>query len=454
MPRVTRQSAKRLASSATSTPSTGPSPIVSNRVSVVGTETPNTSVTSDNDEGLKESNSKSRRNTRSKRRAEVDIIPADSDEGFSPGPATKRRVVARNVFVEIPVYKRAQERRKARASLTNSCFISLRSSKAIPQALTFPPKDKGKGKARAPQGSSPDTEEVQIASDYGLDYDETAPVVDESDGSGSEFVASEDEAVPEDEDEDEDEADEELMVDAAVRMSLQMANMSSNLAGSSSTQLAAPSIAAVLRAAAAERRLARGNKGVDVDDSHMDMDDGDDIDASSSESDDEPLVKRGKGKGKALAGKASRKVTLRDTSIPTHMTMRNWKKEQRRLLSAARRQNKKEELALMKELGRRLTHVSYSLRLFLFTLISIMMKAEKTTIALHKEHPELKDVWGDLEESIPIIVPTKAEQPASLKLTLLPFQRESLYWMRKQEQGVWRGGMLAVRASSYTSSID
>lgn len=33
--------------------------------------------------------------------------------------------------------------------------------------------------------------------------------------------------------------------------------------------------------------------------------------------------------------------------------------------------------------------------------------------------------------------------PPGLKLTLLPFQRESLYWMKEQEKGVWKGGMLA-----------
>ncbi|KAG6912757.1 hypothetical protein DXG01_012401, partial [Tephrocybe rancida] len=69
--------------------------------------------------------------------------------------------------------------------------------------------------------------------------------------------------------------------------------------------------------------------------------------------------------------------------------------------------------------------------------------AEKSSLALLRHHPELKDVWGDLEESIPIIKPTMAEQPDNLKLTLLPFQRESLFWMRKQEQSIWHGGMLA-----------
>lgn len=45
------------------------------------------------------------------------------------------------------------------------------------------------------------------------------------------------------------------------------------------------------------------------------------------------------------------------------------------------------------------------------------------------------------------MVPQRAEPPANLKVTLLPFQMESLYWMRNQEQGTWKGGILAVRGS-------
>jgi DNA repair protein RAD16 len=59
-------------------------------------------------------------------------------------------------------------------------------------------------------------------------------------------------------------------------------------------------------------------------------------------------------------------------------------------------------------------------------------------------HPELKDVWGDLS-TMPVNEPTTAPQPQNMKLTLLPFQLESLSWMQKQEQSEWRGGMLAVR---------
>ena len=55
-------------------------------------------------------------------------------------------------------------------------------------------------------------------------------------------------------------------------------------------------------------------------------------------------------------------------------------------------------------------------------------------------------MWGDLEQQIPVIVPEKAEQPTGLKAILLPFQQESLSWMRKQENTVWKGGLLAVGA--------
>ena len=40
--------------------------------------------------------------------------------------------------------------------------------------------------------------------------------------------------------------------------------------------------------------------------------------------------------------------------------------------------------------------------------------------------------------------PQKAEQPSGLGVTLLPFQQESLYWMRMQESGKYTGGLLAV----------
>jgi DNA repair protein RAD16 len=67
------------------------------------------------------------------------------------------------------------------------------------------------------------------------------------------------------------------------------------------------------------------------------------------------------------------------------------------------------------------------------------------TCALHTHHPELRNPWGNISKAIPTVKPLEAEQPVELKVALLPFQRESLYWMREQEKGIWNGGILAVR---------
>ena len=68
---------------------------------------------------------------------------------------------------------------------------------------------------------------------------------------------------------------------------------------------------------------------------------------------------------------------------------------------------------------------------------------DKNLIALVKHHPQLKNVWEDLQRTVAVIKPEEAEQPAGLNIRLLPFQREGLYWMTRQEQGTWKGGMLA-----------
>ncbi|KAF8341641.1 SNF2 family N-terminal domain-containing protein [Cantharellus anzutake] len=87
--------------------------------------------------------------------------------------------------------------------------------------------------------------------------------------------------------------------------------------------------------------------------------------------------------------------------------------------------HRQEERRLREQLGRKLTW------------------SEKTTIGLFQYHPELRTVWGDLEADVPVVTPQRAPQPGGFKATLLPFQQESLYWMRQQEQGVWKGGILA-----------
>jgi DNA repair protein RAD16 len=176
-----------------------------------------------------------------------------------------------------------------------------------------------------------------------LEYDEDESLkIQESDDSGSEFQASEDE-----------EEDEEIMVDAAVLLSLQ--TMSANGAGTSDC-VAGSSPAAILRAAAAERRLARRNQMVEIGDSIAFKTSGaldvyDDDPASSVSSDEEPL-----SKGKL---KPSAKPTKQISAMKKRtMTDAEKRKVERTAYLSSRRANKAKERDLIRKLGRRLTHVS------------------------------------------------------------------------------------------------
>ncbi|CAO3566516.1 unnamed protein product [Mortierella alpina] len=67
---------------------------------------------------------------------------------------------------------------------------------------------------------------------------------------------------------------------------------------------------------------------------------------------------------------------------------------------------------------------------------------EKVNMQLLEHHPELGHVWDDLDK-VTVHTPELADQPEGLKLKLLPFQREGLGWMRKQENTLFKGGILA-----------
>jgi DNA repair protein RAD16 len=300
----------------------------------------------------------------------------------------------------------------------------------IRQSSVSPSKNKGKEKATVID-STPAVSGAEDASDLGYDEDEP---IDESDDSGSEFKV------------DSDADDEEIMVDAAIRSSLQTA--SERIAGPLSRKAGGPSAASMLRAVAAERRLARMNAEVEFEFEtpwHS-------LSDESVSSEEEPLAASPKGKGKVVSIPTKKVSPLSDNSKRT-MTMselRAARKKARSAFWSARRANKKGERALITKLGRKLTHASPLLQLIFnsdYNYLIASCQAEKTTLALQRNHPELKDVWGNLEDKITIVTPQKAEQPANLKLTLLPFQQESLFWMRKQEQGIWHGGMLAVSRS-------
>ncbi|ANB13991.1 DNA repair protein RAD16 [Sugiyamaella lignohabitans] len=61
---------------------------------------------------------------------------------------------------------------------------------------------------------------------------------------------------------------------------------------------------------------------------------------------------------------------------------------------------------------------------------------------LHEFHPELKTIFEDMKNR-PEIKPEQIPQPEGMACELLPFQREGLNWLIKQEQGMYKGGILA-----------
>ncbi|KAI5783288.1 SNF2 family N-terminal domain-containing protein [Pyronema domesticum] len=69
-------------------------------------------------------------------------------------------------------------------------------------------------------------------------------------------------------------------------------------------------------------------------------------------------------------------------------------------------------------------------------------RAERATMNLYHQHPELRTVFEDLDHR-PMIPVQEDPQPEGLSLSLLPFQKEGLHWLRAQERSDFRGGILA-----------
>ena len=143
------------------------------------------------------------------------------------------------------------------------------------------------------------------------------------------------------------------MLDTAVRLSLQSA--ATNGASTSSGYTSRLNAAAVLRATAAERRLARNRKasslsiedvfeGETEEDEEVNSSESDSR-MSSSESDEEPLAKKAKTtkKSKAFSTKA----------VTTPADLFQYKRQALNI----RRELRREEKELMYKLGRRLTNV-------------------------------------------------------------------------------------------------
>lgn len=219
---------------------------------------------------------------------------------------------------------------------------------------------KGKGKAKAPPVPVGDSDEE---SEAGLEYDENHSLMDTDESSGSEFVASDEEeeeplakairsspakkraAVEDSSDEDGD----AIMLEAAMQLSLQTVRNTDTAGLSSSSRAPAANSPAAFRAATIEKRLAANAKsGFDVDDSAMDLDDL----SALSDSDAEPLAKKSKAKAKAKGKvKSKSKKGQKDCKVITMADIRQAQKE-----------GKREERALRKKLGRKLTWVSQFIR--------------------------------------------------------------------------------------------
>lgn len=318
----TRRSAttRRSADSASNTPTTTATPIFTPADSPVVTNTP---PSSDNEVSKPNPQEKMQevRVTRSKKR-----VFALTEEKNSKERATKRRTIANRAYVAV----------RAR---TPKEKVSLRvrydrhpTDGSYQGVVPIPISDKAKGKARVTTPSS------QPAS--GDEFQESSGT------SGSEFVVSEED----------NSEDEEIMVDAAVRLSLQTAI--SNGVGTSSGRQTGPSPAAVLRAEAAEQRLAHRKMLAQYDEDIDEEDEEDDDYASnsdppsvtspaSSESEEEPLAKKGK-----------KAVKVRSKAVLS--SLEDLRKLRKQTL-AQKRELKKEERALAAKLGRRLTPVLFLL---------------------------------------------------------------------------------------------
>ncbi|KAG8682071.1 hypothetical protein FRC08_015205, partial [Ceratobasidium sp. 394] len=376
-----------------------------------------------------------------RRRSAVELDSDALDESdvevtASAKRAPKKRVVSKGMVIELPAPK------SKAVSKTGSPLTSGTSR------ATRPPI-----KSRVSVPATPATEDAESPvsdEDEGLEFEDH----EDEDESGSEFensdVSSEEppeagssEDVPLsskaakskprasrrraksldsdalDDDEEDDEAnaseDEALMLEAAIHASLAPTTIvDENGAGPSTSRSAAPpknarSKAAALRAAAAERRL--GIKRASSEDFELPSEE---ESYASSDASEEPVVKKG---GKVKESKKSGVMTIAQMRAERRAKKAADKAEHAPVQAAIKKK--------VKQLGRKLT------------------QAERSSVALLVHHPELEDVWGDLEKKIQPVQPQKADQPEGLKVTLLPFQQESLYWMRKQENGPWCGGMLA-----------
>lgn len=241
---------------------------------------------------------------------------AQALDGVPVGGPVQKRKAASSVEMLVPNKKKRTTKGNGKLGSSNEDELSRDSEEDLP--VQTKGKGKGKGKARA-RALSPATSEG--APSDGLLNDEES-IYEESDDSGSEFIVSEE--------------DEAIMLDAAVRMSLQVSRREfQNGASSSFAQNIEPSPEVSRRAAAAEREIARI---YDVSDSEESFDD----------SSDDNVGRRRKAKGKA---KSKSKIDVKTVRAAKG---RGLSPEAEHL---ERQALKMEERTMSRKLGRKLTHV-------------------------------------------------------------------------------------------------
>ncbi|KAG8961770.1 DNA repair protein rad16 [Tulasnella sp. 419] len=459
MPRRTRRSVAKASSPDSSDldndKSSPGTPMFSKSTTATAKTTPALSTASTADADSDEKAQSLPRKTTAKKRSRKDTEDDDinMDDGSPAAGVAKRRAVSKQFYVEIPVLNNRKGKGKSPPP------IGKGKAKAVPtKTSTRPSRRVTTSTVASTRTSNDDEEEILEPSQSELEFDENQDLEDseESDDDGSVFEGSDEENEAEEDEDSEEEFEEvvspmkrkttarqtrgrakseELDEDEVMELEMEQAMIGDaafdddeeaamlSLAVSESLALSTPrtaneagpsssksrSKAAKLRANAAERRA---GKEILSDEESAVMSD------ASDESNGGGFVNEGKKKSyKPTVGGKKGTMTL--------SMLKAERREERKLKKAELSDRKKMERAEAKRLGRKLT------------------VAEKTTLALHHHHPELKDVWGNLERTVKPIQPERAEQPDGLKVTLLGFQQESLFWMRKQEKGIWRGGCLA-----------
>ncbi|KAL4241494.1 SNF2/RAD54 helicase family protein [Abortiporus biennis] len=339
----------------------------------------------------------------SSRTKRVDPSDVPLSNGSNP---RKRKHISEKAFVEIKTKKPAREESVAKPS----------TRRVHPSTVVE---------------TAPEAIDDVLVEDDELEYDENASIheeeEEESEDSGSEFQASDDDfgsIVEDSQGEQElqipmgdDEDVEEAMMATAIQLSLRAARLQGDSLNGLSNSGAGPS-----KVSSSTRRTRRGQVQVPNAEEYVPDSEGE-IEPSASESEEDvPIARKSKGKSKSTSKAKSKTVASNKTAKKSAAQIRREKRQEK---LQEKKNTRAEEQALRKKLGRKLT------------------TAEKATIQLHKHHPELIDVWGDLERGVTIAIPQRGTPPPNLKVTLLPFQLESLHWMKVQETGIWSGGLLA-----------